>query len=128
MPNLVPHGLRLFTVRPDCQSRYRRLFLVRPPSPVSVPHKAVIHVVCVNVVSGDRPRGITASRKGALGVTSARPRNIERSDGAVRSAHEAVIHVVPVGEESCDCSARVDAVRTGSLVSAGARTLEHRRS
>ena len=84
----------------------------------------MIHIVRVNVGSGDRAGGVDGSRKGlgALAGTCARARGIERGDSAVRSAHEAVIHIARVRVPSSDRTLRIDGQWLGALEGTCART------
>ena len=39
-----------------------------------------MHVVCVNILSGDRPKHVGGRRKGALASGRSRPRSVEGGD------------------------------------------------
>jgi hypothetical protein len=55
-----------------------------------------MHVVCVNMLSGDRPKQVGGRRKGALASGRSRPRRVEGGDGAEPTAHESVIQAARV--------------------------------
>ena len=80
-----------------------------------------MHVVRVNILSGDHPKHVGGRRNGALASARSCPRNVERGDAAPRSPHEAVIHVVRVDVISGNPPQQVDAFRYGALARACAR-------
>ena len=61
-----------------------------------------MHVVRVNILSGDHPKQVGGRRKGALTRGRSRPRSVEGGDGAERTPHEAVIRAVRVDVLSCN--------------------------
>ena len=66
----------------------------------------MIHTAPVDVISVDVSLCVDACPVRALDEASARPRNFELSDGAVRRAHSAVIHL-----RTGEAVARVDIVK-----------------
>ena len=79
------------------------------------------NVVVVHVESCDRSGRTVNKRKRSLERASARARNIEGGQFAVRFAHIAVKYVVTIYPEACDFPRQVDAPPDGTLPVSGAR-------
>jgi hypothetical protein len=98
---------------PRAQSIERRDGTVRGP------HKAVKDVARIKVRSRDSPRRVDESRGSPPGVDESgqcalagactSTWNVERGEGAVRSAHEAVIYVTRINVTSHNRACRVEA-------------------
>src|SRR5580704_3651977 len=92
-----------------------------PKAGLRVPQEAVMHVVRVNILSGDHPKQVGGRRKGALTRGRSRPRSVEGGDIAQRTPHKAVIHAARVDVLSRNLPQQVDALRYGALAGAFAR-------
>ena len=94
---------------------------VYPRAGLRGPQEAVMHVVCVDPLSGDYPKHVGGRRLGALVRARSDSRHVELSDAAPRSPHEAVICAVRVDPHSSNQAQKIDAFRYGALTRAGAR-------
>ena len=85
------------------------------------PQEAEMHVVRVNILSGDDPVHVGSRRKGALTRGRSRPRSVEGNGVARLTPHEAVIRADRVDLLSRNLAPQVDALRYGALAGAIAR-------